>query len=108
MPDSLVNAVLTGGVFTALGAIGAALVNAFNGRPESRARAADLIAGAAGGLVDRLGQANGRLETENRNLREVVTVLVDTVTLLLDHAIDVPSPVVASAHESLSIARAKL
>ena len=106
--QGLVQTIITGGMFSALGAIGAAIVNTINGRSESRAKAADLIAGAAGSLADRLTKLNEKLEEDNNKLREVVGVLADSVSLLLDHAVDLPDTVRNAAHEALNVAKLKL
>ena len=95
-------------MFSALGAIGAAIVNTINGRSESRAKAADLIAGAAGNLADRLTKLNDKLEEDNEKLREVVAVLADSISLLLDHAVDLPDNVRVAAHEALVTAKTKI
>lgn len=108
LSNNIVSTIVTGGIFSALGAVGAAIVQTVNGRYESRAKAADLIAGAAGSLADRLTTMNERLEEDNQKLREVVDVLVDSVSLLLDHANDLPENVRQAAHEALSAAKGKL
>lgn len=108
MSNGIVNTIVTGGIFSALGAVAAALVQTINGRHESRAKAADLIAGAAGSLTDRLATMNERLEEDNQNLREVVDVLVDSISLLLDHATELPDSVRRAAHEALLAAKKKL
>lgn len=105
---SLIQTIITGGMFSALGAIGAAIVQTINGRSESRAKAADLIAGAAGSLADRLTKINDQLVADNQTLREVADILVDSVSLLLDHAPEVPESVRKAAHDALLVARTKL
>lgn len=108
LSNNIVTTIVTGGIFSAVGAVGAALVQTINGRHESRAKAADLIAGAAGNLADRLTSMNERLEEDNQKLREVIDVLMDSISLLLDHSSELPDTVRESAREALAAAKRKL
>lgn len=78
-----------------------------SGRAESRAKAADLIAGAAGGLADRLSALNEKLEADNSRLRSAVLSLVDAVTVVLASA-DMPDEVASQARRALGEAKQHL
>lgn len=80
---SVVTALVTGGAGVSLGAIGTAVVQAFSGKNQNRAQAADLVADAAGNLADRLSKLNEKLDGENRQLRNAILLLTDQVDTVL-------------------------
>lgn len=90
MADSFITTLVTGGVGATLGGIATALVQVVSKKGETRARAADIVADAAGGLADRLNHLNEGLEVENRQLRQTMRLLTAAVDEVL-HEIESPS-----------------
>ena len=72
------------GVGAAVGSIGVAAINSRAGRGEARAHAADLIAEAAGDLVDRQAAAINRLELRLDRMAQALVMLTSVDDELLD------------------------
>ena len=70
---------VSGGLGAGLGVIGTALVQLFGGKAESRAKAADIITDAAGGLASTAAKMVIRLDKDNAQLRQAVLLLTDVL-----------------------------
>lgn len=78
-------AIVSGGVGAALGGIGAAIITSMGGKGESRAHAADLVANAAAGLVDRVIARDERIDKENAVLRHALSDILDVIDQIGQH-----------------------
>ena len=92
-----VTALAYAGVGAGVGTIGASIISSRSGKGESRAHAAEMISAAAGGLTDRMGRLNDKLDTDNRDLRLAVRSLTDVIDLLLPYLTTAPPAVLAKA-----------
>lgn len=79
MHSSVVGTIITGGLGATLGGVMTALIQVLSKKSESRAKAADIVADAAGGLADRLNHMNEDLTKDNKVLRQSVLVLIGVV-----------------------------
>ena len=96
---------VAGGLGSAFGSIVTAIVQVRGKKGESRASAADLIAEAAGGFVDRVTKANEKLEAENAQLREALVRLADAVDMVTDEIVGKAHPAYKSMRSATSAAR---
>jgi hypothetical protein len=101
---TLISAVITGGIGAAAGGVITAIIQVTSRRGESRAKAADLVAGAAGGLATQQANTINRLDKENDQLRAALLSLSITVEDLLPYLQASPE-VVSKAREALRAAR---
>lgn len=82
--SSFITALITGGLGTAIGTIGTAVVHSLSNKGSAKAEAADRVTNAAGNLADRLDKMNSRLEEENRRMRLALVSLAEAVEDLID------------------------
>lgn len=106
MPDTtqVISTVITGGIGAAMGGVLTAIIQVTSRRGESRARAADLVAGAAGGLATQQANTIARLDKENTKLREALTILTEAVEELLPY-VQADPEVITRTREALRHAR---
>ena len=98
--SSMIVGIVSGGVGTSLGAIGAAIVQSRTQKGEARATAADIVTGASAKIIV-------RLEQENKQMREAI-VLISTLIdeLIEDMPVDDPAKIKlrkANRHIKLSV-----
>ena len=72
----LVNGIVTGGLGVTAGSIVTTLLQMWGKKGESRARAADLVTGAAERIIT-------RLDRENQEMREAIILLTDVLDQVL-------------------------
>lgn len=100
----IVSTLITGGMGAAAGGVLTAILQIMSRRGESRARAADLVAGAAGGLAEQQAKTIDRLDRENAKLREALILLSEAVEDLLPY-VQASEEVIGAAREALHAAR---
>jgi len=95
---------VSGGLGAGLGVVGTALVQMFGNKAESRAKAADLITDAAGGLATTAAEMVARLDKDNQQLREAVLLLTDVLDELMPQ-LDADPEVLAKLRRAKRAAR---
>ena len=103
--SSITELLVAGGLGSAFGSIVTAIVQVRGKKGESRASAADLIATAAGGFVDRVSRANEKLEAENVQLREALVRIADAVDMVAEEVVGKAHPAYRSMKSATSAAR---
>jgi hypothetical protein len=74
---------VSGGLGVTIGTVATAVIQAMTVRGETKARAADMVADAAGNVTDRVTKLNDRLDAENHQMRTAIILLTDVVDQII-------------------------